>query len=96
MRARKKRKPAGGRASGKTQRPGGQADHTLRTLLVNFLALPQGSWMEIDGRAYMTADAMLLMRAMKARAEALGPRALADVFADLCPSAPRMPDRGVQ
>lgn len=72
-RAQKRRKPAGGRASGKANaRANGQADHTLRTLLRNYLDLPTGNTVYINGQVYMSEDALLYVRAIMAREKELG------------------------
>lgn len=73
MKKAKRRSRPGGGGSDKTNvHAGGQVDHTLRTLLVNYLALPPGHTVVVDGRMYLSGDALLYLRAIEAREKLLG------------------------
>lgn len=84
-RHKKRNRPGGGGFGGTTVRAGRAADSTLRTLLVNFMALPAGSTVLVDGSVYMSEDAALYLRAMQARCNELGGDPLRDVFLSLAP-----------
>lgn len=66
-RRQKRRRPRGqGAGVGKSKRPGGQVDHTLRTLLCNYLALGSGHTVPLpSGECLVSADAHLYLTAIR-------------------------------
>lgn len=82
-----KRQRHRGRAGGvgKAQSRAGQVDHTLRTLLINYLALPTGHTVIINGLAYMSDEASMYSRAIVEREKQLPPGALEAALNSLVP-----------
>lgn len=67
-RRQKRRNRPGGGGLGKAQSGGLQVDHTLHTLVRNFLALPEGSAVILpDGRTAVSEEAHLYLSAIQAR-----------------------------
>lgn len=65
-RRQKRERLAGGRGGRKSKRPGGQVDHTLRTLLCNYLALGSGHTVPLpSGECLVSADAHLYLTAIR-------------------------------
>ena len=88
-RAQKRQRPRGRTAAvGKTQ-PGTRpvVDSTLRSLLINYLALADGNTLLMpDGRVYLSADALLYVRACMEREAKLPPGSLQATLASLLPA----------
>ncbi len=85
----KRRKPQGRAAAFGKARFGAKpvVDHTLRTLLVNYLALPPGSLIPTEGgRLYVSEDALLFLRAMMEREAQLPPGSLAATLQSIQPA----------
>lgn len=64
MKRQRRERLAGGRGGRKSKRPGGQVDHTLRTLLCNYMALGSehtvllptgGCAVSVEAHLYLTA-----------------------------------------
>lgn len=75
-RAQKRRKPQRRTGAFENKQPGTRpvVDSTLRTLLVNYLALPDGNTVFTpDGRVYMSAEALMYSRAITEREAQLPP-----------------------
>jgi hypothetical protein len=90
-RAQKRRNRPGGGGSGKAKSwTGPAADHTLQTLLRNYLDLPTGNTVFINGQVYMSEDALLYVRAIVAREKELGgKRAIEAALDSLLPGGAR-------